>query len=122
MQPQLPSERLRTVIPCWVCTPARYTKIAPAALALENKPFLPVIPSQRHTQPGWGPQVSQYQLKQTLLYQHRIRKISTHRSTRHFQNPGALLIKLPQYQGDTARFPIQAAPLFLSVMKRSSTR
>ena len=47
MQPQLPPEMLRTVILCQVRTPARCTEIAPAALALDDKPFLPVAPSQR---------------------------------------------------------------------------
>ena len=98
-QPQLPPERLRTVILCWVRTPARYTEITPAALALEDKPFFPVVPSQRHSQLCWGSQVSQHQLEQTLLHQHLSRKFSTHRSTRQFQNPGALLMKFRQYQG-----------------------
>ena len=80
-------------------TPARYTEIASAALALEDKPFLPVVLSQRHIQLCWGSQVSQHQLEQTLLHQHLSRKISTHRSTRQFQNPGALLMKFPQHQG-----------------------
>ena len=73
-------------------TPARYTEIAPATLALENKPFLPVVPSERRTQLCWGSQVS------------------------------ALLMKFPQYQGDTAGLPQQAPALFLSVTKRSSSR
>ena len=122
MQPQLSPERLRTVIPCLVRTPARYTEIAPAASALEDKPFLPVVPSQRHSQPCWGSQVSQHQLEPTLLHLHRSRKFSTHRSTRHFQNPGALLMKFPQYQGDAAGLRKQAPALFLSVTKRSSSR
>ena len=53
MQPQLPPERLRTVVLCSVRTSARYTEIAPTALALEDKPFLPVVPSQRHTRLCW---------------------------------------------------------------------
>ena len=93
MQPQLPPKRLRSVISCWVSIPAKCTEIAPAALALEDKPLLPVIPRQRHTQLCWGSQVSQHQLEQTLLHQHLSRKFSTHRSTPQFQNPGALLMK-----------------------------
>ena len=103
-------------------TPARYTKIAPAALALEDKPFLQEAPSQRHTQLCWVTQVSQHQLEQTLLHQHVSRKFSTHRSTRQFQNLGTLLMKFPQHQGDTAGFRKQAPALFLSVTKRSSSR
>ena len=99
-----------------------YTEIAPAALALEDKPFLPVVPSQRHIQLCWGSQVSQHQLEQTLLHQHLSRKFSTHRSTRQFQNPGALLMKFPQHQGDTVGLRKQAPALFLSVTKRSSSR
>ena len=83
---------------------------------------LPVVPSQRHTQPCWGSQVSQHQLKQALLHQHRSRKFFTHRSIRQFQNPGALLMKLQQHQGDTAELRKQASDLFLSVTKRSSSR
>ena len=122
MQPQLPPERLRTVILCQVRTPAIYTEIAPVALALEDKPFLLVAPSQRHIQLCWGSQVSQHQLEQTLLHQHLSRKFSTHRSTRQFQNPGALLMKFPQHQGDTVGLRKQAPALFLSVTKRSSSR
>ena len=50
VQPQLPSERLPTAILCQERTPARHTEIASTALAIEDKPFLPVIPSQRHNQ------------------------------------------------------------------------
>ena len=69
-----------------------------------------------------GSQVSQHQLEQTLLHQHLSRKISTHRSTRQFQNLGALLMKFPQHQGDTVGLRKQAPALFLSVTKRSSSR
>ena len=62
------------------------------------------------------------QLEQTLLHQHLSRKFFTHRSTRQFQNPGALLMKFPQHQGDTVGLRIQAPALFLSVTKRSSSR
>ena len=37
------------MIPRWVCTPARCTEITSAALALENKPFLTVVFSQRRS-------------------------------------------------------------------------
>ena len=90
-----------------------YTCKKHRALALEDKPFLPVVPSsQRHTQLCWGSQVSQYQSG----------KFSTHRSTRQFRNPAALLIKFLQHQGDTVGLPKQAPAFFLSVTKRSSSR
>ena len=92
------------------------------SLSLEDKPFLPVVPSQRHIQLRWGSQVSQHQLEQTLLHQHLSRKFSTHRSTRQFQNPGGLLMKFPQHQGDTVGLRKQAPAFFLSVSKRSSSR
>ena len=100
----------------------RYTEIATAALALENKPFLPVVPSQRYTQPCWGSQVSQHQLEQTLLHERLSKKFSSPRSTRQFQNPGALSMKFPQYQDDTAGLRKQAPALFLSVTKRFNSR
>ena len=103
-------------------TPAGCPEIASAALALEDTPFLSIAPSQQHTQPCWGSQVSQHQLEQTLLHQHRRRKFFTHRSTRQFQNPGALLMKFPEHQGDTAVLREQASALFLSMTKRSSSR
>ena len=43
-------------------------------------------------------------------------------SARQLQNPGALLLKFPQYHGDTAGLRKQAPALFLSVTKRSSFR
>ena len=70
----------------------------------------------------WGSQVSQHQLEQTLLHQHLSIKFSTHRSTRQFQNPGALLMKFPQHQGDTVGLRKQAPALFQSVTKCSSSR
>ena len=80
------------------------------------------IPSQRHTQLCWGSQVSQHQLEQTSLHQHQSKKLSTHRSTQQFQNPGALLMKFPQHQGDTVGLRKQAPALFRSVTKRSSSQ
>ena len=66
----------------YTCNIHRYILLLYATLALEYKPFLPVIPIQRRTQPCWGSQASQHRLEQTLLDQHRSRKFSTHRSTR----------------------------------------
>ena len=63
-----------SLLGAYTCKIQRYTEIAPAALALEDKPFLPLAPSQRHTQLCWGSQVSQHQLEQTLLHQHLSRK------------------------------------------------
>ena len=57
------------------------------SLGLEDKPFLPVVPSQRHTQPCWGAQVSQRQLELTSLHQHRSRKFFSHRSTGSSRTP-----------------------------------
>ena len=63
----------------------------------------------------WGSQVSQHQLEQTLSHQHPSRKFfTTHRSTRQFQNPAALMMTFPQYQGDTAGLRKQVLALFLS--------
>ena len=57
-----------------------------------------------------------------LWHQHRSRKFSIHRSTRQFQNLGALLMKFPQYQSDTGGLRKQVPTRFLSVTKRSSSR
>ena len=92
------------------------------SLSFRRQTLVPVVPSQRHSQLCWGSQVSQHQLEQTLLHQHLSRKFSTHRSTRQFQNPSALLMKFRQYQGDTVGLRKQAPALFLSVTKRSSFR
>ena len=96
-------------------------RLATELTAGRQKPFLPVVPSQQHTQLCWGSQLSQHQLEQALLHQHLNRKFSTHHSTRQFQNPGALMMKFSQ-QGDTVGLRKQAPALFLSVTKRSSSQ
>ena len=90
------------------------TEIAPAALALEDKPFLLLVSSQRHTQLCWSSQVSQHQLEQ-ILHQHLSRKFST-------QPLNSTVPEHRSFQGDTAGLPKQASVFFLSVAKCFSSQ
>ena len=92
-------------------TPARYTEIAPAALALEDKTFSPsVIQSTTFSHVGAHKQAN------TSLNTHC--RINT--GVENF--PPAFLMKFPQHQGDTAGLRKQAPVLFLLVTKCSSSR